>query len=96
MGERIQGILKLGIAAGVLWALMYHVGPAVIAAIPAFKEYAGKAEEHNIHTGALFYNDVAQTAEGELYIRTSIRFMPGKNFPQNHTASVKAFGNKNY
>lgn len=40
-----------------------------------------KADEHAIHTGALFYNDVAQAAEGELYLRSAIRFAPGKTAP---------------
>ena len=94
MSDRAKGFFKLGLAAGIFWVLMSYVCPAIIAAIPAFKEYADKAEEHNIHTGALFYNDVAQTAEGELHIRNSIRFMPGKNQPKNDADVPKAFGNK--
>ncbi len=78
MGEKGKGFLKLGIAAAVLWAVMFLICPAIIKAIPAFTEYAAKADEHDIHTGSLFYNDVDLTSEGEMYIRNSIRFTPHK------------------
>lgn len=81
MNQKAKGFFKLGLAVAIFWALINYICPAIIQAIPAYREYAAKADEHNIHTGALFYNDVAQTAEGELYIRNAIRFAPRKTAP---------------
>ncbi len=74
MEQTARGFFKLGIGIAILWAMVFHVCPAVIELIPPYKRYADAVERHGIHTGALFYTDVAQSAEAEYYVRNSLRF----------------------
>jgi hypothetical protein len=80
MNETATGFIKLGIGIVILWAMVFHVCPAVIEMIPPYKLYADTAERLGIHTGALFYTNVAESTEAEFYVRNSLRF-PTRSAP---------------
>ena len=74
MKQATTGFMKLGIGVFVLWSMVFHICPAIIEAIPAYKRYANAVDNYGIHTGALFYTNVEGNTEAEFYIRNSLRF----------------------
>lgn len=79
MNRTAKGYLQFGLGIVVIWAMIYHVCPAIVEAIPAYKAYGDEIDRRGITTSALFYNDVKEAGEAELYIRNTLRFMP-RNF----------------
>ena len=82
MEKKATGFLKLGVGLAAIWLLITYICPAVIEAIPAYRAYAHEIDTRGITTSALFYNDVEQAGEGELYIRHSLRFPPRDFVPE--------------
>lgn len=76
MNKQMKSYVKFGIGLAVIWGMMFHVCPAIIEAIPAYKAYAAEIDRLDIQTSALFYNDVEPAGEAELHIRNTLRFMP--------------------
>lgn len=74
MGNTLKGFYKLGFGVVIIWVMVFYVCPAIIEAIPPYKVYADELERRDIHGGALFYNDVKQAGEGEMFIRNALRY----------------------
>ncbi|SBV90561.1 hypothetical protein KL86DPRO_10051 [uncultured delta proteobacterium] len=74
MKQTAAGFIKLGIGIVILWGMVFHICPAVIEMIPAYKRYADEVERRGIHTGALFYTNVEESTEAEFYVRNALRF----------------------
>lgn len=80
--------MKLCLALGILWLIIYVVGPFLVDSIRPFREYARTVDETGIMPGALYYTDVPQSRDAEINNRNAIRFMvkKGKNDPQGAAA----------
>lgn len=76
MNVRLKNFLKFGAGLVVIWIMVFHVCPAIIEAIPAYRAYGAQVERLELNTSDLFYNDVEAAGEAELHIRNTLRFMP--------------------
>ena len=78
-----KGFLQLGLAALFIWVFMVYIGPAVINAIPAWKQLGEEADRLNITLSSYFYTEVPISGEAEMHMRSTIRFQPGKQRAQH-------------
>lgn len=66
-------LFRLFVAVGILVAIMYFT-PYLVDAIGPLREYDRVVKETGITPGALYYNDVPQTVDGEFNNRDAIRY----------------------
>ena len=73
-------LFRLAVALGVLIAVM-QLTPYLVQAIPPLREYNRVLDETGITPGVLFYNDVAQTRDGEINNRDAIKYDARRHMP---------------
>lgn len=66
-------LFRFAVGLGVLIAIM-QLTPWLVRAIPPLQEYNRVLDETGITPGVLFYNDVAQTRDGEINNRDAIKY----------------------
>lgn len=76
--RRKKGLFQLSLAACFIWLFMMYIGPALINAVPIWKQLGEEADRLNIHLASYFYTEVPISGEAEMHMRSTIRFQPGK------------------
>lgn len=66
-------LLRLGCWVAVLWLFFAVATPWLFERSPAWQRYDQVQEEHDIHSGAIYYSDVPVTLESELHVREAVR-----------------------
>lgn len=64
--------LRLAGYALALWGFFGFVGPWIISAIPAWRQYCEVQDAHGLNSGAIFYTDVPVSQEAELANRAAV------------------------
>ena len=71
-------LLRLAVALGVLWLIIYVLAPLPVKYFGPMQNYARVVDRMGITPGALFYNDVDQSLDAETNNRDAIRFFVNK------------------
>ncbi|GAB4388978.1 MAG: hypothetical protein Kow0025_11500 [Thermodesulfovibrionales bacterium] len=74
-GGRVQRWAALVAAVLLIWAFAFVVAPA-LKGIPAVGRVTGYVRESGIDADALYYTEVAETAEAETYLLNAAEYAP--------------------
>ncbi|WP_291357996.1 hypothetical protein [Desulfovibrio sp.] len=73
MPPATRTVFRLCCWIGVLLLFFCVIGPWLFSLSPAWQRYDAVQEEHNIHSGAIYYSDVPVTQESEEATRKAVR-----------------------
>lgn len=73
MSPVTRTIFRLCCWIGGLWLFFVVLGPWLFSYSPAWQRYDVVQEEHNIHSGAIYYTDVPVTQASEEATRRAVR-----------------------
>lgn len=73
MSPVARAVFRLCCWIGGLWLFFVVLGPWLFSLSPAWQRYDAVQEEHNIHSGAIYYSDVPVTQEAEEATRKAVR-----------------------
>ena len=73
MPRAARTIFRLCCWIGGLWLFFCVLGPWLFSLSPAWQRYDAVQEEHNIHSGAIYYTDVPVTQASEEATRKAVR-----------------------
>lgn len=72
MSPVTRTIFRLCCWVGGLWLFFCVLGPWLFSLSPAWQRYDAVQEEHNIHSGAIYYSDVPVTQASEEATRKAV------------------------
>ena len=72
----LPGIVKLGLAAGFIWLLLWVITPRWVAKSPVHQQFAAAQDLYDVPIGALYYNDLPFIIDASMETRDTWRFLP--------------------
>ena len=75
------GIVKLGLAIGFIWLLLWVITPMWVAKSRIHQQFAAAQEKYDVPIGALYYNDLPFIIDASMETRDTWRFLPRGPLP---------------
>lgn len=68
----LEGLLRLGIAAGLIIFFFGFLSPRIVDSVPAMKHYGEVQDYHGVHSGLMYYTDLKTSQQTQDYVRHAL------------------------